>query len=329
MLRAKQTLNVCQVYAAGYQQRASDFQGSPWTECNQLMNRDFGSADLTFMEAFRRNPRALLQHVLWNIELTPSGLQVLLFNYRSGSANPDYPPTYQSELVLIPSLLACAALAAGLTLLVREPKRWRQEWTEQRTWACIALACAAVSVCAALLSNRPRPSYMFILGIGLRVAIAYCFYVIISRWPLLRRVAAGISVVLVSALILRPGSYQQQHPSRPILTAIRRVEPAAAAFDDPNPLMVSTEFGTEITSYVGHCNCRTIRFDVLRSEVTPDFSVAQALDLSGANLFYADELIMQDPLATQFVMNASAYHWRVVASGHSGTENWAVLRRNL
>jgi hypothetical protein len=266
---------------------------------------------------------------LWNIELTPSGLQVLLFNYRSGPANPDYAPTYQSDLVWIPSVLACMAVAAGLVLLVRERKRWRAEWTEQRTWACIALGCAAVSVSAALLSNRPRPSYMFILGIGLRVAIAYCFYVIVSRWPNIRRVAAGISVVLVTALVLRPGFFEQQQPSRPILTAIRRVQPAAAAFAEPHPLMVSTEFGTEITSYVGLCNCQTIRFDVLRTEITPDFSLAQALDFSGANLFYADELILHDPLASQFVMNAGAYHWRVVAGGHSETGNWAVLRRNL
>jgi hypothetical protein len=271
----------------------------------------------------------MLQHVLWNIELTPSGLQVLLFNYRSGPANPDYAPTYQSDLVLIPSVLACMALAAGLVLLVRERKRWRIEWTEQRAWAWIALGCMAISVFAAMLSNRPRPSYMFILGIGLRVAIAYCFYVIVSRWPNLRRVAAGISVVLVTALVLRPGVYEQQHLSRPILTAIRRVQPAAAAFAEPNPLMVSTEFGTEITSYVGRCNCQTIRFDVLRTEVTTDFSLSRALELSGANLFYADELIMHDPLASQFVMNATAFHWHVVASGHSGTESWAVLRRNL
>ena len=93
--------------------------------------------------------------------------------------------------------------------------------------------------------------------------------------------------------------------------------------------MVSTEFGTEITTYVGHCNCQALRYDVLRPEVTPDFSLAQALDYSGANLFYVDELIMHDPFASEFVKNAGAYHWRVVASGNSGAGNWAVLRRNL
>ncbi len=170
---------------------------------------------------------------------------------------------------------------------------------------------------------------MFIFGIGLRVVIAYCFYVIVSRWPNLRRAVAAISVVLVAALILKPSVYEQQRLSRPLLTATRRIQPAAAAFAEPNPLMVSTEFGTEITSYVGRCNCPAIRYDVLRKDVTKDFSLAQALATKGANLFYADELIMHDPVASQLVMNASAYHWRVVASGNSGAGNWAVLRKNL
>jgi len=325
--RGKQTLNVCQVFAAGYQQRASDFQGSPWTECDQLMNRYFGSADLTFTQAFARNPRAFLEHVLWNIELTPSGLQVLLFNLRSGSANPDYVPTAQTDIVLIPSLLACVTLLAGLILLVRERTQWRVEWTEQRTWGWIAMACACISVCAAMLSNRPRPSYMFILGITLRAVTAYCFYVIVSRFPRLRRVSVGVSVLLVAIVLLKPSVFMAKPSTRPALTAIRRILPAASAFAEPHPLLVSTNLGVEITTYIGHCNCPAMRFDQLRDEITPEVPLAQVLDRKGANLFYVDEIIMSDPRASQFVKDAANYHWQLVAGRHSGQENWAVLRK--
>lgn len=327
-LRGKQTLNVCQVYAAGYQQRASDFQGSPWTECDQLMNRFFGSADLTFLEAFRRNPSAMLGHVLWNLRLTPSGLEVLLFNYRYGQANPDYAPTYQSNLVLIPTLLACLIVVAGLILLVRERDHWRAEWTEQRIWGWIAMGCTAAAVFAALLSNRPRPSYMFILGITLRALVALCFYVIVSRWPNLRKVGAGVSVVLVAVVLYNPSIYQSDPSPRPILKALRRLKPAASAYAEPHPLLVSTEFGTELPTYGGHCNCPAIRFDQLRNEIVPGVSLAEVLDRKGANLFYADELILSDPNAQEFLRNASTYHWRVVDGRHTGGENWAVLRRN-
>jgi hypothetical protein len=279
------------------------------------MNRVFGATDLTFLEAARRNPRAMLGHVLWNIDLTPSGLQVLLFNVRSGSANPDYASTYQSNLVLIPTLLAVATVIAGLILLFREREQWRAEWTEQRLWASIAM------------SNRPRPSYMFILGIELRVVIAYCFYVIVSRMPTVRRVGTWVSAVLVAIVVLAPSIYVLQPSFRPVLRAIQRVRPAAPAFTEPHPMLVSEEFGTELTAYLGRCDCPYVRFDQLRRGMDSGTSLAEALDRTGANLFYANELILTDPEALQFVKNAGSYHWRVIADGHRGGENWAVLRR--
>jgi hypothetical protein len=93
-------------------------------------------------------------------------------------------------------------------------------------------------------------------------------------------------------------------------------------------MLVSSEFGTELTAYLGRCDCPYIRFDQLRHEMGPGVSLAEALRRKEANLFYADELILTDPEAMQFVTNAGAYHWRVVADRHAGGENWAVLRRN-
>jgi len=41
-------------------------------------------------EMFRSNPVAVLQHFWWNLSLTPSGIQILLFNASAGAVNPDY-----------------------------------------------------------------------------------------------------------------------------------------------------------------------------------------------------------------------------------------------
>ena len=38
----KHTLNMCQVYAFGYQQRNSNWTKSPWTDCRELMTEKFG-----------------------------------------------------------------------------------------------------------------------------------------------------------------------------------------------------------------------------------------------------------------------------------------------
>lgn len=326
-LRGKQTVNVCQVFAAGYQQRSSDFQGDVMSECDQLMDRLFGSHNLTFLEAIRRNPKAMAQHVWWNIQLAPSGLQVLLFNFRSGDVSPDYAPTFQSDFVLIPTLLACLTVIAGLVLLVRERQFWRAQWTQQHVWAWIALGCTALSVCAAMLSNRPRPSYMFILGVTLRALIASCFYVFVSRWPKARWVGAGISSVLVAAVLFLPSFYEYRPSPRALLAIYRRLQSAGPAFA-PDSLLVTRQYGVEISSYVGRCSCAYISYDEVQRAMASGESLAQALDRKHASLFYVDEAVMNDPNARQFVTNADTYHWRVVAGRHTGGEDWAFLQRN-
>ena len=105
------------------------FDKNPMGECGLLMQRLFGASIYThivsrdttsaisMMEALRANPPAMLAHFWWNIRLTPSGLQVLLFNFRSGDANPDFVETDKSNLVLIPSAIVCVILALGGILL--------------------------------------------------------------------------------------------------------------------------------------------------------------------------------------------------------------------
>jgi hypothetical protein len=187
----------------------------------------------------------------------------------------------------------------------------------------------ALSVFAAMLSNRPRPSYMFILGVALRALIASSFYVIVSRWPKARRVGAGISSVLVAAVLFLPSFYEFRPLPRQLLSIYRRLQSAGAAFAHPDSvLLVSQQYGVEISSYVGRCACRYISYDELRRAMAPGESLAQALDRKHANLFYVDEGVMSDPNARKFVMNADTYHWRVVAGPHTGGEDWAFLQRN-
>ena len=136
LLEAKHDLNVCESFAVGYQQRRHDFDANPMGNCGQLMHRLFGASvtrgsdlsqdtmsTMSMMTALRANPPAMLAHFWWNVRLLPSGLQVLLFNYRFGDANPDYVPTYQSKLVLIPTVAGCALVILGGYLFFTERKQ--------------------------------------------------------------------------------------------------------------------------------------------------------------------------------------------------------------
>jgi hypothetical protein len=334
LVKAKHNVNVCQVFAAGYQQRASDFTLSPWTDCGQLMQRFFGGSDMSMMQALRANPRAMLGHFWWNMRLLPSGLQVLLFNYRSGSANPDYAATLQSNIVLIPSLLACAIVALGAFFFFSERKKWRlapiwESTLESRIWAWVALACACLAVGGAILTNRPRPSYLFILGITIRALVGLCLYLVIQHWPKLKPIGLVLALVLFGTALVLPSWYEHAPSPRPLLQAYRRLKPFENFFHEPKELLVSVGFGTELSSYAGECYCAAKQFVELRNQVTPERTLAQAFDQAGATLFLADELILADPLAREFVANAGRLHWDVVAERHNGSENWTVLHRTL
>src|SRR5262249_4621938 len=77
-LRRKHTINMCQVYAVGYQQRHPEWNKNPWIENHELMRDTFGNDDPSLGQMLLGNPRATLEHFAWNWRLTPNGLQVLL-----------------------------------------------------------------------------------------------------------------------------------------------------------------------------------------------------------------------------------------------------------
>ncbi len=352
-LEQKHGLNVCESFAVGYQERNHDFDSSPMANCGQLMHRIFGASvirgrkllpdtmsTMSMMTALRANPPAMLAHFWWNIRLLPSGLQVVLFNYRSGDANPDYVPTHQSKLVLIPSAAVCVVLVLGAYLFFAGRKQWMETWRventpfrksvlESRIWAWITLGCVCLIVGSVMVTVRPRPAYLFILGITIRAVAGLCAYLVVRRWPQLKVPVAAVAVLWAAAVFLRPSVYETAPSPRPLLQEYRHLKPYPKFFQEPNSLLVSDQYGGQLASYIGKCRCPWKRFDELRQKVTPERTLSQVFDQAGATLFVANEPILADPLAQQFLANARQLHWDIVAERHVGPENWAILHRTL
>ncbi len=352
-LEAKHDLNVCESFAVGYQQRRQDFDSNPMGNCGQLMHRLFGAkvvrgsalspdtmSTMPMMTALRANPPAMLAHFWWNVRLLPSGLQVLLFNERSGDANPDYAPTFQSKRVLIPSAAICVLLALGAYLFLTERKQWMEKWRientpfrnsvlETRIWAWITLGCVCLIVGSVIVTVRPRPAYLFILGITIRAVAGLCAYLILRRWPQLKAPAAAVAVLLIAAMFALPSVYERYPSPRPLLQEYRRMEPYQKFFEEPNVVLVSDQYAGQLSSYIGKNRRPWKRFDELRLSVTAERTLSQVFDQAGATLFIANEEILADPVAQQFLANARQLHWDVVAERHVGAENWALLHRTL
>ena len=177
----KHTLNVCQVYAYNYQQRHPDLIKDPWSECGELAKKTFGTEDLSLIHAIMVNPKAMLQFFTWNIHLIPNGLEVLLFNVAATGDNPDYSPIRVSfwRATLLGTLV-CMLLISGLVLTIVQRQSLWTSYGKERIWCFIAMACVASTSLIVMLTQRPRPSYIFTFGMILMFLSGF------SVWRLFR-----------------------------------------------------------------------------------------------------------------------------------------------
>ena len=161
VIEGKHTANVCQIYAYNRLQQGDSWQGSPWTECQDIIERDFGRPDVTFFQALYLNPRAILKHIWWNIKLIPSGTQLALFSYYAGGTNPDYMPTKSFPLIWLPfSLIISLCLFAAVThLLIPVFKKKGSSVEIKLVW--LLMASAALMGVGIMMMQRPRPSFVF------------------------------------------------------------------------------------------------------------------------------------------------------------------------
>ncbi|WP_299794833.1 hypothetical protein [Ramlibacter sp.] len=201
----KHRLNMCQVYAFGYQQRYSDWTQSPWTECQTLMKRDFGDESPSITEMLLANPGATLEHFAWNLSLLPAGLQVLAFNATSFSGNPDYAPVMKNDVY--PTVLAMAVVALAVAAAVFAWRRRRATPTplSARDVDFLVLLVANIAVAlAVVLTQRPRPSYL--LGFGFILLVALC-RLLRTAWPRATVALDKLFVVAAIAAVLAVPSY--------------------------------------------------------------------------------------------------------------------------
>jgi hypothetical protein len=204
--KPKHTLNMCQVYAFGHQQRHPEWEASPWTECQGLMEEVFGAGQPTLKEMIEANPRAVAEHFWWNLSLAPAGLELLLFNVIGGGSNPDY--AHAMTVPILPHVLLLILVCVGLFASYRVLSGQKPEQLAARSLIIAAapvLVAAVLMAIAIILTQRPRPSYL--LGFG--VLATWLWLVLLgSLIPSLRRFDnTPFPLVILAVLIVVVPSY--------------------------------------------------------------------------------------------------------------------------
>ena len=329
MLERKHTFVNCQTYAFGYQQRHTDFNKSPWTACQELMTRIYGKPEPSLLEALRRNPPAMLEHFLWNLSLVPNGLQVLLFNTTSGKVTPDFIPVARSRVSLSLSCILLVIVAAGLIRLIRDRRYWWDNWLKERVWGWLVLIAVGLMTIGVMVSQRPRPSFMFSLGILLRAATGMLVFVLVGRSSWRRRLLVAFAAATVLMLAFTPNYYASAYRSRPqyLMKSYERLKQFEQLLEQPSTVLVSLGYGGELCNYVGKGKCRGLNYFDLRAEVTPDSPWPKVLDAHGAALVYADEAVLADPAGQRLVSEAAASAWQTLALHEGGGGRWMLLAK--
>lgn len=328
--RRKHTMNMGQVYAFGWQQRHPEWNLSPWLDYQGLMQDRFGAPEVSLREMLQANPQATFEHFLWNLRLTPNGLQVLLFNAMSGSQNPDYVPV-ESRLwwpqYLFSALLVVIGLG-GVRCVRNRQAIWEEVFRRHAvTWQIIV--CTVIVCIPVILTQRPRPSYLFTLSMFLMICSGIAVHVLLGRW-LLGTLPRATCWLALTALVAGVGSHFDEPLKGPYVLkeTLRKLRPFEDLIKQPETVFVKGAFAHEIQLYLGRGRSQVHYYNVLGAEPT-NVDLPRELNRAGANLFYLDEPMISEirrrTVEAPFVDYAPP-GWKLLASSDAVDNRWKLYQ---
>lgn len=335
-LEAKHTISTCQPYAFGWRQRHPEWTGDPWTGSAGLMTAHFGEPTPTLPRMLASAPARVAEHVLWNLRLTPAGLQLLLFNVMSGPASPDYSWHNPRHPVLAWGATVLLSLVWGAGLAVS--RRTRTRVFEQRLLSgWLAMAAVAATALLVIPTQRPRPAYLFAAGLFLALLTGRLLDVVLSRWRVASRpgFAAGAAAVMLLAPVVAPRYHEtagHHDTERPRKKAVERLGPFRELVGRPGAVTIASGAGWELEGYVGAGFSPTHRAASLE-DVCPagTADLRACVERAGGTLLYLDEPALArygsaEPNAA-FLASPERYGWTRVAPARGAEAAWLLLSR--
>jgi hypothetical protein len=332
VLEAKHSVNVCQIYAFGYQQRHPEWEKSPWTECYELMQRTFGQPRLSMAAAVRANPKAMLEHFTWNVSLIPNGLQVLLFGVTAGRVRPGYEPIVQTPWAIALSVILILLLLGGVVALVSQWSYWWPTWIRPRIWGWLTLAFVCIGSVGVMVMQRPRPAYLFAVEITVQAVAALCLQAVVRAGRLETQMARAFPVLMVLLLVAVPSYYpdRSHRGPRPLRELYRALAPYQDMLSARGVTVATPGYGNELCNYLALDDarrCQALNYYELRREVSDAAGFWVLLDARAATMLYVNEAMAKDPLTRAALANAGAAGWEVVMRKATPRGERLLLRR--
>jgi hypothetical protein len=327
---ARHTLNMAQVYPFSYRQRHPEWTKNPWTEGGELMKEKFGESMLTFSEAVRRNPGAMWEHVLWHVRLLPSGLELGLFNCHFGAYSPDFTrPRPRPVTAAVLSVLLIMLVMAGIWCLWVQRPLLKRFIRSRRIWCWVALVCLLPPCLVAIITQRPRPSYIFPLTFFVMAFAGLCLYAILRRIKLWRHFKAVFPLLMVAiTLTASPEKTTAQlYRGQPLQKMYHHLFPFRDYLQQSNLALAARHSVSELNCYL-NLKAREPHGFRLGEEVEQTAATFEnALEQHEVGTLYLKQIDLRHPAVKEWVLSQDPRRWKILAN-HERTPNaWMLLTR--
>ena len=328
-----------QVYAFGYQQRHPEWKKNAMLDYPELIKEHFGvpsyfsAPSPSLYEMFQKNPKAVIENMLWNLQLTPYGIQLLLFNKTSSEITPDYRPVPRDRwTAIILSLLSFVVFLWGLILFCKQRRLWWNQWIKKRVLAWLMMLSWVPLALVIILTQRPRPSYLFPLEIFLMSIMGMAVYVILHQWPIIeRRFFRLAPAVIVFMIAFIPPYYPNHDNGRPLFDLYKRLIPFKEKICDPDARIVVNRYPREIQNYSCHTPdySRIITYSVFRKQLRA-IPLYNLLEENKIDMIYIDKklgtLLKNSKLQKAFLESPQSFGWDTL-TWDQNNNHWMILSR--
>lgn len=327
--KQKHSLNICQIYAFNRQQQGDIWQGSPWTECQEIMLRDFQVEEPSIFEALHKNPQAMLSHFYWNFHLLPAGMQLALFNRYAGKSNPQYATAISNNYVWIPFSLMILAILWGIRLFWIE-KVWKELWFQSKILGLLLLFITGVITTGiVMIMQRPRPSFMFNYTLLILILFAFSLFLTIRKKDLssFNNIVPIFALVL---LIMTPSYYNNNtlnrlsYKGQYFKKQYRRLKPHLWNVEKISILTYYADGSICQYSNKRNKNCSALSFQKIIAEKPKDIDFIDYINTLNVNFFYVTSDILSNPKLPNIKSDLLRKGWKKIDEGSDENGQWLI-----
>jgi hypothetical protein len=259
-----------------------------------------------------------------------------MFNEASGQVDPDYANHFMERAwALIGSLIVLVVVLGAAIIWWFERDNWR-EWFAVRSlgwWTMLAVVTVAPAV---VITQRPRPSYFFGVGVFSLAVIGTAVWILIRRLHLSRLEWIPMLPVMLGGWMFAASEYQPVAvpPQRPLHDLYERLLPYEPEItrDNANYFLIG-DYNSEIEWYVGKKDSHSYSYGTMFPEWKGQSSLVDFFQSKHIDMVYLNDWAIRmircfsGTALQEFIDQGGKAGWHLIGSGKE-PERWMLFEQS-